>query len=319
MASNTPKLVTVFGGAGFVGRHLVRRLAASGNRVIVATRSPERAAFLKVSGDVGQVEPRFCDVTHEASVAQLIDGADAVVNLVGGLNETRRGLFDDLHVALPAMIGQAVKDGGIGQFVHVSALGADDGAPSEYGRSKALGEHAVMDACPEAVILRPGIMFGPDDDFFNRFAALARLFPALPLFGGGHTRFQPVYVCDVADAICQALNQNNRASGPIQLGGPNVYSFQKLMTATLNATGRERFLLPLPMMAADVAGFFGDMALKFGITPPITRDQAKSLRVDNVVDASAPGFDVFGINPTPLEIILPTYMDRFRVSGRVWS
>ena len=309
-----PKQVTVFGASGFIGRHVVRRLAALGARIVAAVRDPEGAAFLRTMGDVGQIAPLGCDVRNPGLVARALQGSDAAVNLVGILYETRRNRFAALHGEAPGIIGAAAKAAGIKALVHVSAVGADPVAASAYARSKGEGEAALCDAFPQAVILRPSLVFGPEDDFFNRFAALARLSPVLPLFGGGTNRFQPVYVCDVAEAVLRGLTQPDLRARTLDLGGPRIATFRELMEEILAVTGRRRGLLPLPMAAADMIGFLGDLGAWFGIPPMLTRDQALLLRSDNV--ARGDGFAVLGIRPTAMEAVLPTYLDRFRRTGR---
>lgn len=312
-----PRLVTIFGGSGFLGRHLVRRLAASGARVTVGVRNPDRALFLQPMGDVGQITPVAANVRDEASVIAAVEGADAVVNLVGILYETRRQTFAQIHAQGAERVAQAARSAGAKRLVQVSAIGADPHSVSAYARSKAAGETAVKAAFPEATIMRPSILFGPEDDFFNRFAALARLFPVLPLFGGGATKFQPVYVGDVADAIVKALEDGEAQGKTFELGGPKVYSFQELMALMLAEIGRKRLLLKLPFFLADLMGAVLERLPRLpGKGPPLTRDQARLLRYDNVVSKDAPGLTELGIAPTACEIILSTYLDRFRRSGR---
>jgi NADH dehydrogenase len=301
------EIVTVFGGAGFIGRHLVRRLAARGATVRVATRSPNTAGHLLPMGEVGQIVlARFGE--DEATIRSLVEGASAVVNLVGILFERRAGDFDRVHGALPGRIATAARAAGVRKFVHVSAIGADPASPSLYARSKAAGERAVREAFPEAVILRPSIVFGPGDGFFNRFAAMARLAPALPLVGGGGTRFQPVYVGDVADAIVAALERPDAAGRTFELGGPKVYSFAELLRYVLEITGRRRLLVPLPWGLARLQA----RILELLPTPPLTRDQVSLLERDNVVSPGAPGLAELGITPTPLETVVPTYLQAYR-------
>ena len=313
----TPSMVTVFGGSGFLGRHLVQRLAATGARVTVAVRNPESALFLKPMGDVGQITPVGADVRDGPAVAAAVQGADWVVNLVGVLYETRRQSFSAIHAQGAERIAKAAKAAGARRLVHVSAIGADRHSSAAYARSKAAGEAAVAAAYPAATILRPSIIFGPEDDFFNRFAAMARVSVALPLFGGGETRFQPVYVGDVAAAVVKALTDEGTAGTTYELGGPRVYSFRQLMELMLAEIGRKRILLPLPFFVADAMGaVLQSLPLPFGMAPPLTGDQAKLLRYDNVVSGDAPGLADLGIAPTACEIILPTYLDRFRRHGR---
>jgi uncharacterized protein YbjT (DUF2867 family) len=309
-----PRQITVFGASGFIGRNVVRHLAAAGARIIAAERDPERAAFLKPMGDVGQVAPLFCDVTDPGLVARALDGSDGAVNLVGVLYPSGRNSFARVHAQAPGFIATAAADAGLKALVHVSAIGADPAAASTYARTKGEGEAAVRAAFPDAAILRPSVVFGPEDDFFNRFAALARLSPLLPLFGGGTNRFQPVYVGDVAAAIEAALMRPALRGQAFELGGPQIYTFAEIMELILAETGRRRGLLPLPMKLADLIGWFGDIGARLGLPPLLTRDQARLLRTDNV--ASGPGLEALGVSPTALDVVLPTYLDRFRATGR---
>jgi NADH dehydrogenase len=329
-----PRKVTVFGGSGFIGRYVVRRLAKAGARIEVAVRDPEGAAFLKPMGDVGQIVPVACDVRDDASVAATLTGADAAVNLVGILFERRKGDFHAIHADAPQTIARAAAAAGVKRVVHVSALGADHSSPSEYGRTKALGEARMREEFAGAAVLKPSVVFGPEDDFFNRFAALARLSPALPLFGGGDNRFQPVYVCDVAEAVFAVLARRDTASGTFELGGPRVYTMKEIFELILAVTERERILLRLPMVMADMIGFAGDMWVRLGmlaglrLVPPLTRDQAQLLRIDSIVPdgadtladlgiaATADTLADLGIAATAAEVVLPTYLDRFRRQGR---
>lgn len=309
-----PRQVTVFGASGFIGRNVVRRLAAGGVRVKAAVRDPERAAFLKPMGDVGQIAPIFCDVTDPGLVAQALAGSDGAVNLVGVLYPSGRNSFARVHAQAPGVIAAAAAKAGVKALVQISAIGADPAATSNYARTKAEGEAAARAAFPGVTILRPSVVFGPEDDFFNRFAALARLSPFLPLFGGGTNRFQPVYVGDVAMAVERALTRPDLRGRSFELGGPRVYTFAEIMELILAEIGRRRGLLPLPMKLADVIGWFGDIGAKFGLPPVLTRDQARLLRTDNV--ATGPGLEAFGIQATAADVVLPTYLDRYRATGR---
>ena len=305
--------VTVFGGSGFIGRYLVKRLAARGARVRVAVRDPEAAAFLKPMGDVGQVAPVATNIRNAASVARAVDGADAVVNCVGILFERGRQRFDAVHGAGAARIAEVAAAAGVERLVQVSAIGADLESSSAYARSKAAGEAAVLDAFPSASVLRPSVVFGPEDDFFNRFGALATILPALPLIGGGETRFQPVYVGDVADAIVAVLDSAEAAGKTYELGGPRVYTFKELMQVVLEQTGRRRLLLPLPFGLAKFEAAF----LQLLPTPPLTMDQVELLKSDNVVSADTPGLGDLGITPTSVDAIVPSYLFRYRRGGRL--
>ncbi len=305
-------VVTVFGGSGFIGRTLVKRLAKTGAAIRVPVLNPERAKLLKPMGDVGQITPMRIDIGSDGEVAAAIEGADAVINLIGILYQRGASRFDRVHVEAPGRMATAARRAGVGRFVHLSAIGADPASPAAYARSKAAGEAAVRAALPDAVILRPSIVFGPEDNFFNRFAGLAQLFPALPLIGGGHTRFQPVYVGDVADAIMVALRDPATNGKTYELGGPRVYSFKELMTLMLAEIQRDRLLVPLPFGLATLQA----AVLELLPVPLLTRDQVKMLKRDTVVAAGALTLRDLGIAPTVLEPILPTYLDRFRPGGR---
>ena len=306
------KTATVFGASGFVGRHLVRRLAKTGAVIRAAVRHPVQAGFLKPMGDVGQIVPVGVDIGRDGDLAAAVAGADLVVNLVGILYERGRQRFRGVHAEGAARIARAARAAGVERLVHVSAIGAEAQAASLYARSKAEGEAAMRAEFPGATILRPSIMFGPEDHFFNRFATLARFAPALPLIGGGHTKFQPVYVGDVAEAIMVALLQPQAKGKLFELGGPRIYSFRDLMELTLRATGRDRLLVNLPFGLAKLEAAF----LELLPVPPLTRDQVELLKHDNVVAPGAATLADLGVAPTAVESILPTYLDRFRAGGR---
>ena len=306
------KTATIFGASGFVGRHLVGRLAKTGAVIRAVVRHPVRAGFLKPMGDVGQIVPVGLDIGRDGDIAAAVDGADLVVNLVGILYEGGRQRFRNVHAEGAARIARAARSAGVESLVHVSAIGADPHAASLYARSKAEGEAAMRTEFPGATILRPSIMFGPEDHFFNRFATLARFAPALPLIGGGHTKFQPVYVGDVAEAIMVALLQPQAKGKLFELGGPRIYSFRDLMELTLRETGRDRLLVNLPFGLAKLEAAF----LELLPVPPLTRDQVELLKHDNVVAQGAATLADLGISPTAVESILPTYLDRFRAGGR---
>jgi uncharacterized protein YbjT (DUF2867 family) len=305
-------VATVFGGSGFIGRYVVQRLAAAGHVVRVAVRDPEGAGFLKPMGAPGQVVPVNANVTDDASVARAVAGADIVVSLVGILYETRGARFAAVQAEGPGRIARAARAAGVGALVHVSAIGADPAGQALYARTKALGEAAVFAGFPEATVLRPSIVFGPEDGFFNRFGQLAALLPALPLFGGGHTKFQPVFVGDVADAVMAALARPEARGKTYELGGPRVWSFKQLMQYVLEQTGRRRVLLNLPWGVAMLQGRLGELLP----VPPITRDQVLLLQRDNVVAEGALGLADLGITPSSVEAIVPAYLARFRRGGR---
>ncbi len=305
------KLATIFGGGGFIGRYLVQRLARAGWRIRCPARNPDAALFLKPLGDVGQIVPMAANIRDEPSVRRAIEGAGAVFNLVGILSESGRQSFDAVHRAGAEGIARVAAELGAERVLHVSALGADLQSPSAYARSKAAGEAAVRAAFPNATIFRPSIVFGPEDDFFNRFARMARLLPALPLIGGGRTRFQPVYVGDVADALMAALADPKAMGRIYELGGPQTYSFRELMEILLAQIRRKRLMVSVPFPIAALQG------AALGLLPnaPLTRDQVKLLKRDNVVSGLFPGLSELGVRPTAVETIIPSYLDRFRPGG----
>ena len=298
------KIATVFGGTGFLGKQVVHRLAARGVTVKIATRVPERADFLKTCGAVGQVVPVQCDYSDARSVHQAIKGSDFVVNCIGILVERKkRATFEHVHVDLPAVIAKACADEGISRFTHVSALGCDTGV-SKYAQTKHDGENAVRANFPDAVILRPSVMFGQDDDFFNKFAELSRFMPFLPLIGGEKTRFQPVYVGDVAESVLTSL-QDKKCQGKIfELGGQSIYTFKDLMKLMLTYSCRQKPFLFIPSFMAT----FLAKILQFMPNPLLTPDQLKRLETDNVVNKKEKGLKDLGITPTPLEAIVPSYL-----------
>lgn len=317
------KLAVVFGGSGFIGRNVVRELAKRGWRVRVAVRRPHLAQFLRPMGYVGQIQLAQANVRYRESIAEAVKGADAVVNLVGILSQRGAQRFAAVQTAGARAIAECAAAAGVKSLVHVSAIGAGPAAGSLYARSKGEGEKAVREAFPAATIMRPSIVFGPEDDFFNRFAAMAASTPftPLPLIGGGATRFQPVYVDDVADAICAALENPQCAGRVYELGGPRVYTFRELMELILKLTGRKRLLLPIPFALAPLLGLFGEaIALVPFFKPPITRDQIRQLKRDNVVGESGEenvgAIEDLGISPDTLEAILPAQMVRFRRYGQ---
>jgi uncharacterized protein YbjT (DUF2867 family) len=316
--SNSDTLITVYGGSGFLGRHLVRALAKRDYRIRVAVRRPELANHLQPLGKVGQIHAVQANIRNGASVEAAARDAQVLINLVGILFEHGRQRFDAVQTVGAEQVALAANAHGA-RLVHVSAIGADEASPSRYARSKAAAERLVLSAQPAANIMRPSIIFGPEDDFFNRFAAMARLSPALPLIGGGKTRFQPVFVGDVAAAIAIAVAGNARAGTIYELGGPDVRSFKQLMQYVLTTIERKRLLVPLPFFVAKLQA----MALQFMPTPLLTPDQVELLRVDNVVSeaAKAEGRTLhgLGIEPEPIEAIVPSYLWRFRKTGQFRS
>jgi uncharacterized protein YbjT (DUF2867 family) len=309
-------LVTVFGGTGFIGRYTVRALAKAGWRVRAAIRQPNLAPELRVMGDVGQIELMQANIRNAGSVERALEGADACVNLVGALYEQGPQKFEALHAVGARGIAEACAKLGVGRLVQVSAIGADAGSASKYARTKAEGEAGVREAFAGATVIRPSIVFGPEDDFFNRFAGMAALAPALPLIGGGATRFQPVYAGDVGAAITAVLADPGAGGKTYELGGPGVYSFRQLMEILLKETCRKAVLLPIPFGIAKLIGIAGDMASVLPIAPPITSDQVELLKRDNVAEHGLPGLAELGVTPTPLESVLPTYLWAFRKGGQ---
>lgn len=311
------QLVTIFGGSGFVGRYIARRMAKEGWRVRVAVRNVNEAMFVRPYGVVGQVEPVFCNIRDDASVAGVTDGADAVVNCVGVLDEVGKNTFSAVQAEGAERIARIAASMGISRMVHISAIGADAQARSQYSRTKAAGEVGVMQHMPDAVILRPSIIFGPEDQFFNRFAAMSRFGPILPVVGAD-TKFQPVFVDDVAAAAVKAGSGQAKA-GIYELGGPDVNTFRELMQQMLGIIRRRRLVMNIPFWAARVMAFGFTVArvLSLGlIRGPITKDQVLNLAVDNVVADGAKGFGDLDIHPTAMEAVLPDYLWRFRPSGQ---
>jgi uncharacterized protein YbjT (DUF2867 family) len=312
------KLVTIIGGSGFVGRYIARRLAKEGWRVRVAVRRPNEALFVKPYGTPGQVEPVACNIRDDASVRAVLSGADAVVNCVGVLNGVGKNTFDAVQADGAGRVARIAASLGIERLVQISAIGADAQSDSNYARTKGEGEAAVLAAFPTALILRPSIVFGTEDQFFNRFAAMTRMGPVLPVVGA-NTRFQPVYVDDVAAAAVKGVT-GEAAPGVYELGGPEVDTFRGLMGRMLKVIQRRRAVVNMPFFVARIMGFGFDMlqALTLGLieNKMITRDQVKNLARDNVVSPGAKGFADLGITPTAMDAVLPEYLWRYRPSGQ---
>ncbi|MBU2999172.1 complex I NDUFA9 subunit family protein [Roseovarius nubinhibens] len=311
------KIVTIYGGSGFVGRYIARRLAKQGWRIRVAVRRPNEAMHVKPYGVVGQVEPILCNIRDDASVRAAMQGVDAVVNCVGTFDARGKNNFDAVQHEGAERVARIAAEEGVARLVQISAIGADTQAASDYARSKGLGEEAVLGHFPGAVILRPSVIFGPEDGFFNRFAGMTRLGPVLPVVGA-ETKFQPVYVDDVAKAAVEGV-EGRAAPGIYELGGPDVNSFRELMQQMLGVIRRRRLVINIPFVLAGPMAMLIEWAhmLSLGIVPRmITRDQVTSLREDNVVSEGARGFADLGITPVSLEAVLPDYLWRFRPSGQ---
>jgi NADH dehydrogenase len=306
----TRRVATVFGGSGFIGRYVVKRLAQQGYIVRIAGRDTEAARLLKPMGAVGQIVPLFASVTNEGTVKRAVEGADVVVNAVGILTESGSATFMVIHKEAAGRIARLAAASGVGRMVHISAIGADVNSPSRYGASKGLGEQAVLGAFPSATILRPSLVFGPEDKFFNRFGELARLSPMMPVICGD-TRMQPVYVGDVADAVMAALATQVAMGKTYELGGPRVWTFREILAFVLKQTRRKRWLVDIPMGVARMqANIMQHLPGK-----PLTPDQLLMLEKDNVVSDGALGLGDLGITPTPVELIVPAYISRFQPGG----
>ena len=308
-------IVTVFGGSGFIGRYAVRKLAKRGWRVRVAVRRPNEAMFLRTAGDVGQVETIQANIRDDASTERAIIGSDAVINLVGILFPTGKQTFDAVQRDGAERIARYCAAHGIGKLVHVSAIGADAQSDISYQRTKAEAEEAMLQHVPTATILRPSLVFGPEDEFFNRFAGMARLSPVLPLVGGD-TRFQPVYVGDVAEAILAAIDSAEAQGQTYELGGPEIVTMREVFDIIMEETDRKRAVLPVPQWLARIQGSVFQLSSKIGIAPLLTRDQVDMLEVDNVVSDDAKTLADLGVKGTTLDAILPTYLYRYRPSGQ---
>ena len=313
---NNTSLITLYGGSGFLGRHIVRALARTGARMRVAVRRPELAGHLQPLGDVGQINAVQANVRFPDSLRAAADGADAVINLVGILVPRGRQTFGAINDEGAAHVAEAARTSGAKVFIHVSAIGADLNSPSAYGRTKAEGEKAVLEVYPNAIILRPSIVFGPEDDFFNRFAALARISPALPLIGGGKTKLQPVFAGDVAKAIVAALTGAVKHGAPYELGGPEVLTLKQVMSRVLAYTMRKRLLVSEPFWLAKAQGAI----LQLLPNPKLTLDQVRMLQVDNVLSEAATSdqrtLQGLGIEPVGVEAVVPDYLMQYRPRGQ---
>ena len=306
----TRRVATIFGGSGFIGRYVVKRLAQQGFIVRVPSRQPEAALFLKPMGAVGQIVPLFASIGNEATVHRAVEGAEVVVNLVGALTESGAASFQAVHTEGSERIARLAAAGGVGHLIQISAIGADPNSPSRYASSKGRAEAAVLAAFPQATILRPSLVFGIEDKFFNRFAEIARLSPFMPVISGD-TKMQPVYVCDVADAV-MAARASAAAQGKVfELGGPRVWTFREILAYILKATRRERRLVDIPMGIARLQA----SVLQHVPGRPLTPDQLLMLSSDNIVSPGASGLADLGITPTPVELVVPGFLTRFQPGG----
>jgi NADH dehydrogenase len=306
------KTIAVIGGTGFVGRAIVEKLAATGARILILARNAERAKSVKVFGAVGQISAVAGNALNDDELAAVIEPADMVVNLIGILAPSGRQKFEALQAELPGRIGKMAAVKGVTNIVHLSAIGASLKSPSLYARTKAEGERALLRQFPSAIVLRPSVIFGPGDGLFARFGQMAMFAPALPLVGGGRNRMQPVYVGNVADSVVAALKGMATHGQIYQLGGPHIYSFAELMRFILKATERRRMLVSVPFSLMAIPTFFAGLLPN----PPVTSDQLKLLKTDNICAKSAPGLAELGITPTAIEAIVPEYLAAFRPGGR---
>ena len=307
---NNQKIIGIFGAGGFLGKHLMRQLTKLDYRVKVATRNPYLKGYLKPLGNPGQIELFKTNIFNPEDVKQVLKNCNIAINLVGILYETRNQKFNQIHAQFPNLLSELCNELGIKKLVHVSALGVKEGHPSQYMQSKLQGEKNIQDTFKQSVILRPGIMFGPEDKFFNTFATLAQFSPALPLIGGGKTVFEPIYVGDVAQTIVKSLELNNLKPSIYELGGAN-YSFKELMQILLSEINKKRFLIPIPWGMAKFQSYF----LQMLPTPLLTPDQVTMLRYDNVVSGEYKTLKNLKIQPTTIQSILPKYIYRFRSGG----
>ena len=307
---NNQKIIGIFGAGGFLGKHLMRQLTKLDYRVKVATRNPYLKGYLKPLGNPGQIELFKTNIFNPEDVKQVLKNCNIAINLVGILYETRKQKFNQIHAQFPNLLSELCNELAVKKLVHVSALGVKEGHPSQYMQSKLQGEKNIQDTFKQSVILRPGIMFGPEDKFFNTFATLAQFSPALPLIGGGKTVFEPIYVGDVAQSIVKSLELNNLKPSIYELGGAN-YSFKELMQILLSEINKKRFLIPIPWGMAKFQSYF----LQMLPTPLLTPDQVTMLRYDNVVSGEYKTLKNLKIKPTTIQSILPKYIYRFRSGG----
>ncbi len=305
-------VITIFGGTGFIGRYVVRELAKTGALIRVVSRDPQGALYLRTYGYVGQIVLERGSFQEKDTVKRYLEDTDIAINLVGILFESGSQRFARIHAQGAEFLAKSAAELGVSQLIHMSALGVDKSTRSKYARTKLAGERAVLAAFPTATILRPSIVFGPEDDFFNRFASMAQLSPFMPLIGGGHTKFQPVYVADIARAIRTVLEQRTGQGTAYELGGPQQYSFRELLTYIMEQTRHKKPFMPIPFGLASIMGKMSEILP----TPPLTYDQVQLLKQDNIVSPDATTFEALGITPTAVEVVVPDYLIRYREGGR---
>ena len=307
-----PKVATIFGASGFIGRHLIRRLTEKDFRIVAVTRSPYLNGYLKPLGNPGQIDLEKVNIFDEENLRTLIKNSDVVINLVGILYETKKQKFKDIHAKFPDLLSKLCRDLNVEKLVHISALGTEEITSSQYMQSKLMGEKNIINNFKSSVILRPSIIFGPDDKFFNQFASLAEFFPALPLIGGGLTYFQPIYVGDIAKSILAILEKEEISENIFELGGPQIFSFKELMQILLKQIKKKRLLIPIPWALAK----FQAKILQVLPKPLLTTDQVEMLKYDNIVTNKYPTLKNLGIEPKTVESLLPNYIWRFRKGGQ---
>ena len=306
------KIATIFGASGFIGRHLTRRLTERGLRIVAATRSPYLHGYLKPLGNPGEIDLEEVNLFDEERLITLIKNSDVVINLVGILYETRKQKFENIHAKFPDLLSRVCSKQNIKKLVHISALGINEKVNSKYMKSKLKGEKNILNNFKNSIILRPSVVFGPEDNFFNRFASLAEFFPALPLIGGGQTKFQPIYVGDVAKSILMILEKEEIDSNIFELGGPEIFTFKELMEILLKEIKKKRFLIPIPFSTAKFQSYFFQLMKN----PPLTSDQVEMLKYNNIVTGEYPTLKDLGISGKTVQSILPKYIYRFRSGGQ---
>lgn len=306
----TSRIITLIGGTGFIGKYVVKHLAAKGYTVRVISRDPEGALSLKTSGDVGQIVLQYGDLAKPHTLEGKLEGSYAVINLVGILFERGRQNFSALHAQGAEKLAKMSKAAGVERYIHISSLGVDKAASSKYAKTKFFGEKATLAAFPEATILRPGVVFGPEDNFFNQFASILRFAPAFPLFGGGKTRFQPVYVGDIAEAVVKVLGDSTSQGKIFELAGPEVVTFKDILSFTAETINRKPTFFTMPFAFASLGATFAELIP----VPPITRDQVRLLQYDNISNDGMLSFRDLGIHPTSFRLTVPSYLERFVIS-----